>query len=56
MRSKNTDHRVRVELDRDVVLVHLSDEDGKGWTSMAVDRHSRGHAVGQARAQEPPSP
>lgn len=47
----NPQHRVRVEHDRDVVFVHLSDEDGKGWTSLAVDRVTREFAVGQARAQ-----
>jgi hypothetical protein len=28
----NGDHRLRVEHNRDTLLVHLSDEDGSGWT------------------------
>ena len=46
----NPAHRVRVEHNRDTLLVHLSDEDGQGWTVMAVDRDSRRFAVAQARA------
>jgi hypothetical protein len=47
----NPDHRLRVEHNRDTLLVHLSDEDGKGWTVLAVDRASRRWAVAQARRQ-----
>jgi catechol 2,3-dioxygenase-like lactoylglutathione lyase family enzyme len=47
----NPDHRVRVEHNRDALLVHLSDEDGRGWTVIAVDRESRRVAVAQARRQ-----
>jgi hypothetical protein len=47
----NPAHRVRVEHNRDTLLVHLSDEDGQGWTVMAVDRGSRRCAVAQARRQ-----
>jgi hypothetical protein len=47
----NPAHRVRVEHNRDTLLVHLSDEDGQGWTVMAVDRASRRFAVAQARRQ-----
>jgi hypothetical protein len=47
----NPAHRVRVEHNRDTLLVHLSDEDGQGWTVMAVDRDSRRFAVAQARRQ-----
>jgi hypothetical protein len=47
----NEQHRVRVEHDRYTVFVHLSDEDGKGWTTMAVDRQTRAAAIGQARSQ-----
>jgi hypothetical protein len=32
-------------------LVHLSNEDGKGWTVIAVDRATRRYAVAQARRQ-----
>ncbi len=34
----NPHHRVRVEHDDRTLLVHLSDEDGAGWTVLAVDR------------------
>jgi hypothetical protein len=47
----NPDHRVRVEHNRDTLLVHLSDEDGQGWTVLAVDRANRRWAVAQARRQ-----
>jgi hypothetical protein len=47
----NPAHRARVEHDRAVLLVHLSDEDGDGWTTLAVDRATRQFAVGQARTQ-----
>jgi catechol 2,3-dioxygenase-like lactoylglutathione lyase family enzyme len=47
----NPDHRLRVEHDRATLLVHLSDEDGAGWTVMAVDRPTRRWTVAQARRQ-----
>jgi hypothetical protein len=47
----NPAHRVRVEHNRDTILVHLSDEDGSGWTVVAVDRASRRWAVGEGRRQ-----
>ena len=47
----NPDHRLRVEHDRATLLIHLSDEDGAGWTVMAVDRATRRWAVSQARRQ-----
>ena len=47
----NPDHRLRVEHDQHTILVHLSDEDGHGWTVMAVDRETRRWAVGEARSQ-----
>jgi len=47
----NPAHRLRVEHDRDTLLVHLSGEDGAGWTVLAVDRPTRRWAVGQARRQ-----
>lgn len=45
----NLDHRVRIEHDRDRLFINLSDEDGKGWTVIAVERATRG--VGQHRTQ-----
>lgn len=47
----NPHHRVRVEHNRDTLLVHLSDEDGAGWTVIAVDRATRRWAVAQGRRQ-----
>jgi hypothetical protein len=47
----NPAHRVRVEHNRNTLLVHLSDEGGQGWTVMAVDRATRRYAVAQARRQ-----
>jgi hypothetical protein len=47
----NPVHRLRVEHDADTLLVHLSDEDGGGWTVIAVDRATRRWAVAQARRQ-----
>jgi hypothetical protein len=47
----NARHRLRVEHDADTLLVHLSDEDGAGWTVLAVDRATRRWAVAQARRQ-----
>lgn len=50
----NPAHRLPVEHNRDTLLVHLSGEDGKGWTVLAVDRATRRWAVGQAARQLPP--
>jgi catechol 2,3-dioxygenase-like lactoylglutathione lyase family enzyme len=47
----NAAHRLRVEHNRDTLLVHLSDEDGRGWLVLAVDRATRRRAVAQARRQ-----
>ena len=47
----NPAHRCRVEHDDRVLLVHLSGEEGAGWTALAVDRDTRRWAVGQARTQ-----
>lgn len=47
----NPKHRVRVEHNRDTLLVHLSDEDGQGWTTIAIDRATREWAVAQRRRQ-----
>lgn len=50
--ESNPKHRVRVEHDAFTVLIHLSDEDGGGWTTFGVDRESRAWAVGQAPRQK----
>lgn len=47
----NPRHRLRVEHDAHTLLVHLSDEDGGGWTTFAVDRATRQWAVAQAPRQ-----
>ena len=47
----NPRHRARVEHDRDTLLVHVSDEDGKGWLTLAIDRATRRHAVARAVTQ-----
>jgi hypothetical protein len=48
--------RTQPQLDREVTLrlayrVHLSGEDGAGWTVLAVDRKTREWAVAQAETQ-----
>jgi hypothetical protein len=48
----NPSHRLRVEHDQDTLLVHLSDEDGHGWTVLAVDRRSRRWALAQGPTQQ----
>lgn len=45
--AANQKHRVRVEHDNHTLLVHISDEDGRGWTTIAIDRATRAWAVAQ---------
>jgi hypothetical protein len=47
----NPAHRLRVEHNKDTLLIHLSGEDGDGWTVLAVDRATRRWVVAQARRQ-----
>jgi hypothetical protein len=47
----NPAHRARVEYSETTILVHLSGEDGAGWTVLAVDRVTRRCAVAQGRRQ-----
>lgn len=47
----NPEHRLRVEHDAHTLLIHLSDEAGPGWTTIAIDRGSRRWAVAQDRRQ-----
>jgi hypothetical protein len=47
----NPAHRARVEHNRHTILLHLSGEDGRGWTVVAVDRATRRLAFGQADRQ-----
>ncbi len=44
-------HRVRVEYNRDTLLVHVSDEDGAGWTTLALDRATREWSIAQRPVQ-----
>ena len=37
----NPKHRIRVEHNKHTLLVHVSDEDARGWTTVAIDRHKR---------------
>ncbi len=47
----NPRHRVRVEYDNHTLLVHVSDEAGDGWTTLAIDRSTRAWSVAQRDAQ-----
>jgi hypothetical protein len=47
----NPRHRLRVEHDSHTLLIQLSDEDGAGWTTIAVDRATRHWAVTQHARQ-----
>jgi hypothetical protein len=49
--ESNPQHRIRVEHDANTLLVHLSDEDGRGWTTLAIDRGTRRWALAQGRRQ-----
>jgi hypothetical protein len=49
--ATNAKHRLRVEHDQHTLLIHLSDEDGHGWTTIAIDRATRRWAVGQDSVQ-----
>jgi hypothetical protein len=44
-------HRVRVEHNADTLLVHVSDEDGEGWTTLAIDRATREWSIAQRTRQ-----
>ena len=47
----NDQHRVRVEHDKHTLLIHLSGEDGDGWTCVAIDRPTRAWSVAQGDTQ-----
>ncbi len=49
--EENPHRGLRVEHDAHTLLIHLSDEDGGGWTTIAVDRSSRSCAVAQGSRQ-----
>jgi hypothetical protein len=47
----NSHHRAKVTHNSITLLVHVSDEDGKGWTTLAIDRDTREWAVAQRPRQ-----
>jgi hypothetical protein len=47
----NPRHRVRVEHNVDTLLVHISGEQGRGWTTLAIDRATREWAIAQRARQ-----
>src|SRR6185369_12520762 len=47
----NPRHRVRVEHNQDTLLVHISDEDGHGWTTLVIDRATREWSIAQRPRQ-----
>lgn len=48
----NSSHRLRVEHDKNTLLIHLSDEDGDGWMTIGVDRATRRSSVGRDLRQQ----
>jgi hypothetical protein len=44
-------HRVRVEHDNHTLLVHVSDERGGGWTTLALDRATGEWSIAQRDSQ-----
>lgn len=47
----NPAHRVRVEHNKDTLLIHISGEDGPGWTTLAIDRTTREWSIAQRHRQ-----
>lgn len=47
----NPKHRVRVEHNKHTLLIHISDEDARGWTTVAIDRSTREWAIAQRDRQ-----
>lgn len=47
----NPKHRVRVEHNKHTLLVHISDQDARGWTTVAIDRSTREWAIAQRGRQ-----
>ncbi len=47
----NPMHRVRVEHNRDTLLIHVSGEAGHGWTTLVIDRATREWSVAQRHTQ-----
>ena len=49
--EKNPAHRLRVEHNQHTLLIHISNEDGDGWTTIALDRATREWSIAQRRRQ-----
>ena len=47
----NPAHRVRVEHNKDTLLIHISGEQGPGWTTLAIDRATREWSIAQRHTQ-----
>jgi len=47
----NPKHRVRVEHNKHTLLIHISDEGARGWTTLAIDRSTREWAIAQRGRQ-----
>lgn len=47
----NPKHRVRVEHNNETLLVHISGEEGQGWTTLAIDRATREWSIAQRQRQ-----
>ena len=49
--ENNPSHRLRVEHNQHTLLIHVSNEDGDGWTTIALDRATREWSIAQRRRQ-----
>ena len=47
----NPEHRARVVYNKHTLLIHVSDDRGPGWTTIAIDRATREWAVAQRTNQ-----
>ena len=45
------EHRARVVYSKDTLLIHVSDERGPGWTTIAIDRATREWSIAQRTSQ-----
>ena len=48
---RNPAHRLRVEHNKHTLLIHISDENGEGWTTIALDRATREWSIAQRLRQ-----
>jgi hypothetical protein len=49
--ENNPAHRLRVEHNEHTLLIHISNEDADGWTTIALDRATREWSIAQRRRQ-----